>query len=84
VSNYSFCDAFSFYPFVHFQLSCAHAYQHVSDNKFNFIKLKQIEWSDPSPDPTQAGATCTRLPFLKQMENHVIVWKYLYPCNLKL
>jgi hypothetical protein len=77
VSNYSFRDAFSFYPFVHFQFSCAPVYQHVSDNKFNFIKLKKMEWSYPSLDPMQVGAMCTGLSFLKKMENHIIVWKYL-------
>ena len=28
------------------------------------LRTKDPVWSDPSPDPAQAGATCTGLPFL--------------------
>ena len=27
------------------------------------LRTKELKWSDPSPNPTQAGATCTWLPF---------------------
>ena len=27
------------------------------------LRTKDPKWSDPSPDPAQAGATCTGLPF---------------------
>ena len=27
------------------------------------LRTKRPKWSDPSPDPAQAGATCTGLPF---------------------
>ena len=32
---------------------------------------KRPKWSDPSPDPAQAGATCTGLPFLPNWEQQL-------------
>lgn len=31
------------------------------------------KWSDPFPDPAQAGATCTGLPFLKYNVRVIVV-----------
>lgn len=28
------------------------------------LRTKDPKWSDPFPDPAQAGATCTGLPFM--------------------
>jgi hypothetical protein len=33
------------------------------------------KWSDPSPDPAQAGATCTGVPFFnRQSARLAMVW----------
>ncbi|VAH89001.1 unnamed protein product [Triticum turgidum subsp. durum] len=33
------------------------------------LKSIDLKWSDPSLDPAQAGATCTRLPFLSSLKS---------------
>src|SRR3954469_23221584 len=42
-------------------------------------RLRTIDpkWSDPSPDPEQAGATCTGLPFFFRIVSKVYLTKIL-------
>src|SRR3954470_14209494 len=49
-------------------------------------RLRTIDpkWSDPSPDPAQAGATCTGLTLLKNQTAVTILTNHVHHCCMHL